>query len=359
MLGPLLAYEVMSAFFLEAGFLGILLFGWDRVGPRLHYLATCLVFVGTMLSAFWILSASSWMHTPAGYRVADGVFFPESWWAVVFNPSFSFPYRLAHMLNASFLTTAFVVAAVAAWYLRRGVFRKLARPTLRLALYTAALLAPLQVLLGDLHGLNTLEHQPTKVAAMEAHWEPERGAPLYLAAWPDMAAAENRWAVGIPHAASLILAHSWDGRVPGLKEVPRDERPYVPLVFWSFRVMIGLGLVMLALAWWGAWRGLRGRLEDSPRLLALLSWSAPLGFLAVLAGWITTEAGRQPWTVQGLMRTSESVSDVSGAQVAVSLALFVLVYTGLLAVYLWYFHRLVTGETEPTPGTGRGRAHGG
>lgn len=343
-LGPLFAYEVLSAFFLEAGFLGIMLFGWNRVGPKLHYFATCMVFAGTMLSAFWILSANSWMHTPDGYRFEDGVFYVTSWVEAIFNPSF--PYRLSHMLNASFLTTTFVVAAVAAWYLRRGRHTAFAAHTLRLALFTAALLAPLQIFLGDLHGLNTLEYQPIKVAAMEAHWHPEQGAPLYLFAWPDMQAETNRFALGIPHLGSLILTHSWNGEVPGLSQVPPDQRPYVPLVFWAFRVMVGLGLSMLALAWYGAWRAVRGKLAESPRLLRLLSFSGPIGFVALIAGWVTTEAGRQPWTVYGLMRTSESVSDVSGGRMAISLALFLVVYTLLLAVYLWFFRRIVEHGPE-------------
>lgn len=338
-LGPLMSFEVLTAFFLEAGFLGIMLFGRRRVSEKSYCFATLMVFLGTMLSAFWILAANSWMQTPAGFRYEDGVFYVTSWMEAVFNPSM--PYRLAHMLCASFLTTTFVVIAVNAWYLRRGRHVDFARRSLRRALYTAALLAPLQIFLGDLHGLNTFEHQPIKVAAMEAHWETETGAPLYLFAWPDMETESNDYAIAIPKLGSLILTHSLDGKVIGLKSVPPENRPYVPLVFFSFRVMIAMGVLMLALAWWGAWQGKHRRLRQSRTLLWFLSCSGPLGFIAVIAGWITTEAGRQPWTVYGLLRTSESVSAVSGPEVALSLSLFGVVYAVLMAAYLWFFLKLV------------------
>lgn len=337
--GPLMSFEVLTAFFLEAGFLGIMLFGHNRVGEGVHFFATCMVFLGTMLSAFWILAANSWMQTPAGFELQEGVFVVTSWMEAIFNPSM--PYRLAHMLCASFLTTTFVVIAVNAWWLRRGRHVVFARRSLKRALYTAALLAPLQVVLGDLHGLNTREYQPVKVAAMEAHWESQSGAPLHLFAMPDMASESNRYALSVPRLGSLILTHDPDGRVDGLRSVPPGDRPHVPTVFFAFRVMVGLGFLMLVLAWWGAWRAWRRRLLESPRLLDALSYSAPVGFVAVIAGWIVTESGRQPWTVYGLLRTRDSVSAVSGGSVAFSLSLFVLVYAALLAVYLWFFLKLV------------------
>jgi cytochrome d ubiquinol oxidase subunit I len=334
-LGPIMSYEVLTAFFLEAGFLGIMLFGWNRVGPKLHFFATVMVGLGTFLSAFWILSANSWMHTPDGFRFEDGRFFVTSWWDAVFNPSF--PYRWAHMLNASYLTTTFVVAGIAAWYLLHNRDQAFARRTFNAAVLTAALLAPLQILLGDLHGLNTFEHQPMKVAAMEGHWETSKGVPFLLFAWPDQEAAENHFEVGIPYAGSMILTHRLDGEIAGLKEVPPDERPYVPLTFFSFRLMLALGMLMLALSWYGAWRILKRHAEFSPGYLRAMVWASPIGFIAVLAGWVTTESGRQPWTVQGLLRTGESVSNnITGAEVAFSLMLFVGVYLALFGAFLWF-----------------------
>ncbi len=333
-LGPLMSYEVLTAFFLEAGFLGIMLFGMERVGPRLHYFATVMVALGTLISSFWILSANSWMHTPAGFSLENGVFSVESWWDVIFNPSF--PYRLLHMLNASYLTTTFVVASICAWYLLRDRHALFATRTLKVVIPAMVLLAPLQILLGDLHGLNTLEHQPIKVAAMEGHWETQKGAPLYLFAIPDQEAEENHFEIAIPRLGSLVLAHSLDGEVTGLKSVDEQDRPLVWLVFFSFRIMVGIGMVMLLLAWSGLYLLRKGRLRDSRNYLRMLSLSAPLGFIAVLAGWVTTEAGRQPWTVQGLMRTSESVSALSGIEVLFTLTMFVAVYSVLLLVFLGF-----------------------
>lgn len=333
-LGPLISFEVLTAFFLEAGFLGIMLFGMQRVGPRLHYFATIMVALGTLISSFWILAANSWMHTPAGFSLENGVFSVASWWEVIFNPSF--PYRLLHMLNASYLTTTFVVAAICAWYLLRDRHALFATRTLKVVIPAMALLAPLQILLGDLHGLNTLEHQPIKVAAMEGHWETRQGAPLNLFAIPDAEAEENHFEVAIPRLGSLILTHSLNGELKGLKEVAREDRPYVPLVFFSFRIMIGIGMLMLLLAWSGFYLLRKDRLRSSKNYLRILSLSAPLGFIAVIAGWVTTEAGRQPWTVQGLMRTSESVSALNGSEVLFTLVMFVVVYTALLLVFLGF-----------------------
>jgi cytochrome bd ubiquinol oxidase subunit I len=333
-LGPIMSYEVLMAFFLEAGFLGIMLLGRHRVGRRVHFFATLMVAVGTLLSAFWILAANSFMHTPAGYRVQDGILHVVSWRQAIFTPSF--PFRLAHMLNASFLATGFFVTGIAAYYLRRGAHADFARTMLRLMVPALALSAPLQLLLGDLHGLNTLAHQPMKVAAMEAYWEDQHGAPLHLFAWPDQDAARNRFEVSIPRAGSLILKHGLDADVAGLERVPPRDRPYVPLVFFSFRAMVGMGLWMIALALAALWqmRGGGGRLLTSASILRLLVWSTPLGFFAVISGWIVTEAGRQPWVVHGLLRTAESVSPVHPGVVAHSLGLFILAYLGLFVAFL-------------------------
>jgi cytochrome d ubiquinol oxidase subunit I len=339
-LGPLMGYEVLTAFFLEAGFLGVMLFGMDRVGPRLHYFATLMVAAGTVVSAFWILSVNSWMHTPAGYAIADnGQFVPADWWAIVFNPSF--PYRLVHMVLAAYLTTAFAVGGVAAWHLLSDRTNAPARLMFSMALWMAAFVAPVQILAGDLHGLNTLEHQPAKVAAMEGHFETMRGAPLILFGLPDMAAEETRWAVEIPRLGSLILTHDWDGEVKGLKAWPPEDRPHAPLVFWTFRVMVGLGFLMMALGLWSLIARARGNLFDSPWLARAAVAMAPSGFIAILAGWITTEVGRQPWTVQGLLRTADSVSPVAAPAVAASLAAFVVVYFIVFGFGLFFMLRMM------------------
>lgn len=332
-LGPLFSYEVLTAFFLEAGFLGIMLFGWTRVSPWLHLLSTFMVAVGTLISAFWILAANSWMHTPAGFELRDGVFYVTDWWDVVFNPSF--PFRYTHMVLASLLTTAFVAAGVGAWYVLRDRHAAFGRMTLRLAVITAAILAPLQILAGDFHGLNTLEHQPMKVAAMEGHWNTDAGVPLLLFAWPDETAETNHFEIGIPRLASFILTHDPDGVVKGLTEVPAEDRPPVAPVFFSFRIMVGIGLLFLVLAYVGVVLLWRRRLYAHPSYLRAMIAASPLGFVAVIAGWITTEIGRQPWVVAGLMRTADSGSPtVTAAEVATSLALFVGVYSLLLVVFI-------------------------
>jgi len=345
-LGPLLSYEVLTAFFLEASFLGILLFGRDRVPRWLHFLAACAVAAGTLISAFWILAANSWMQTPAGYELRDGTFYVTSWWEVVFNPSF--PYRLAHMVSAAFLTTAFVVAAVSAWHLLNARAVPYARIGLSMALWLITVLAPAQLVLGDLHGLNTLEHQPAKVAAMEGHWETRAGAPLVLFALPDQAAATNRYEVAIPKLGSLILTHDLDGTVQGLKDWPPEDRPYVPIVFWAFRLMVGLGLLMIAVA--AVSVGLRrgGRIYDAPWFLKLCVAMGPAGFIALLAGWVTTEVGRQPWVVYGLLRTVDAATPaVTAVAVAISLAAFVIVYGIIFPAGMLYMLRLVREGPEP------------
>ena len=346
-MGPLLSAEVLSAFFVEAGFLGIMLFGWSKVGPRLHFLATLLVAVGTTNSAFWILSANSFMHTPQGAEWIDGRLVPVDWWAVVFNPSF--PYRLAHMLLASAITSALVIAGGSAWCLHRGLYRDAGLAGIKAAITALALAAPLQIAAGDLHGLNVREHQPMKVAAMEGLWETRHGAPLLVFALPDQAQQKNHFAIEIPKLGSIILAHDPDGEILGLDEVaPADQPPVIP-VFFGFRVMVGLGLWFLLLAALGVLTWMRGRLERASMLRRLLMFSTPLGFVATLAGWIVAETGRQPWTVHGMIRTADSLSPVPAAAVATSLALFVVVYGVLLASYLYFVLALVRrGPALPT-----------
>ena len=340
-IGPLMGYEVLTAFFLEASFLGIMLFGWERVGDRVHFIATLLVAVGTLISAFWILSANSWMHTPAGFAIVDGRAIPTDWWAVVFNPSF--PYRFAHMVVATFLSTCFAVAGMAAFARRRRPEDGGARRSLAMALALAAVLTPLQVFIGDLHGLNTAEHQPAKLAAMEGHWrnEGDDGVPLLLFAWPDEDAEMNRAEIGIPYLGSLIITHSLTGTFPALTDFPADERPPVAVVFWTFRVMVGLGFLMMAVAFWGVWRLWRGRLFEDGVFLRLLPWMIPSGFLAILAGWFTTEIGRQPWLVYGLFRTAGGVSAVEAHQVVTSLTGFAVVYTVIFGAGLYYVAMLL------------------
>ncbi|MBN1239223.1 MAG: cytochrome ubiquinol oxidase subunit I [Gammaproteobacteria bacterium] len=353
-IGPLLGYEVMTAFFLEATFLGVMLFGADRVGKGLHFFSTCMVAFGTLLSAFWILSANSWMQTPAGFRLEDGIYYPENWFEIIFNPSF--PYRFAHMVAAAFLSTCFIIAGVAATHLLEGRFPRRAGATLRLAVIFASIVVPLQIVIGDLHGLNTQEHQPVKVAAMEGNWESRTNAPLLLFAIPDEEGETNRFELGIPGLASLILQHDVGGRIAGLNDFPPDERPPVAWVFWCFRLMVGLGVIMLFAAWAGLVQMWRGRLEQTRWLLRLFRYAAPAGLIALLAGWFTTEIGRQPWLIYGLMRTAEGVSPVPGSSVGTSLLLFLLVYVGVFGAGTYYVLRLIrTGPLEVPP-TDRGAA---
>ncbi len=353
-LGPLMGYEVLSAFFLEAGFLGIMLFGMERVGRKLHFLATALVAFGTFFSAFWILSVNSWMQTPTGYGINEvGQFIPVDWWAVVFNPSF--PYRLVHMLLAAYLTTAFVVGAVGAWHLLRDRTNESARLMLSMAMWMAVVVAPIQVVAGDMHGLNTLEHQPAKVAAMEGHFETQKGAPLILFGIPDMEAEETRYKIEIPKLGSLILTHDLDGEVPGLKEWPKDERPNAEIVFWSFRIMVGIGMGMVAIGLWSLMRRLQGRLYEAGWLHRAAIIMGPSGFVAVLAGWVVTEVGRQPYTVYGLLKTVDSASPIEVPAVATSLAVFAVVYFLVFGAGVFYLFRLfaktpVTGEDDLTGG---------
>lgn len=355
--GPLLAYEVLTAFFLEAGFLGVMLFGWNRVGPGLHFFSTIMVAIGTLISTFWILSSNSWMHTPQGFELVDGRVVPVDWLAVVFNPSF--PYRLAHMTTAAFLATAFFVGASAAWHLLRGNTTPVIRKMFSMALWMAVLVAPLQLLLGDLHGLNTLEHQPAKIAAIEGHWvnKPGEAAPLTLFGWPDMQREETRFSVSIPYAGSLVLTHSLSGQVPALKEFAPEDRPNSTIVFWSFRIMVALGLLMILAGVWSLFLRHRKRLYEARPFLRFCLWMGPSGLIAILAGWITTEVGRQPWVVHGLMRTADGVSAHTASQLGLSLTLFVIVYFAVFGAGAGFVLRLV--RKGPDSGEGATEEHGG
>jgi cytochrome bd ubiquinol oxidase subunit I len=353
--GPLLGYEVLTAFFLEASFLGIMLFGHGRVSERLHFISTFLVALGTTISAFWILCLDSWMQTPVGFEVRDGVFHATSWLEILSNPSF--PYRLAHMLIASSLTVAFLLAGVSAWQVLRGVGNASTGLVLRVGLTVAAVLVPLQILVGDLHGLNTLKHQPAKIAAMEAIWDTERGAPLLLFAWPDEHSRSNRWAIGIPRAGSLILAHEFDAEIQGLNDFPNAHPPVAP-VFFSFRVMVGTGVLMLLTGWTGLWlyrrRGWRPDALPRPllRLLTAMSFS---GWLATLAGWYVTEIGRQPFVVYGLVRTADVASKVPAGMIASTFALYLALYVVLIVAYVAvvkYMAEKPADEGPQTPQSG-------
>lgn len=338
-IGPLMGYEVLSAFFLEAGFLGVMIFGINRVGKYPHLFATAMVSLGTLVSMFWILSANSWMHTPAGYALSNGKFIVMDWWTMIFNPSF--PYRLAHMATATFLSSAMFVSGVSAWYLLRKRHTDFALRGLSLAMWMLLVAAPSQIFIGDLHGLNTLKHQPMKVAAMEGNWTTMRGMPLMLFAIPDQENATNHFEIGIPRLGSFILKHDLDGEVAGLDQVAPEDRPPVAVVFYSFRLMIGLGVFMVLLASAGLYLRLRGRLQSSKLFHRLCVLGTPAGFAAILAGWVVTEVGRQPWTVHGLLRTRDSTSLVGRDVVATSLGLFALVYGILMVAFLFYLARLI------------------
>ena len=351
-IGPLMAYEVLTAFFLEAGFLGVMLFGLDRVGHKLHFVATLMVAIGTLFSAFWILSANSWMQTPAGYAInAAGQFVAADWWKVIFNPSF--PYRLLHMVLAAYLTTAFVVGGVGAYHLLRDSKREGPRVMFSMAMWMAALVAPIQIFAGDMHGLNTLEHQPAKVMAMEGHFKSHPdGAPLIFFGWPDQVAGEVKYAIEIPKASSLILKHSLNAPLAGLDTVPRADWPKVPLIFWSFRIMVGIGFLMLGIGLFSLWTRWRGTIYESKWLHGYALAMGPAGFVAVLAGWVTTEAGRQPFTVWGLLRTVDSASPLAFPAVASSLIAFVIVYFIVFSMGVFYILRLMSspphhGEEGP------------
>ena len=330
-LSPLFAYEGLTAFFLEAGFLGVLLFGRKLVPPWAYFVSALMVALATLFSSFWILAANSWMQTPAGYEIVNGQFLSKDWLSVIFSPSF--PYRLAHVVVAFYVTTGFVVLGVGAYLVRREPYPEEGRIMLSMTLWLLTVLVPLQILIGDLHGLNTREHQPAKLAAIEARWDTERRVPLTLFAIPSDKAERNYFAIDLPWLGSLILTHNLDGEVKGLKDFPADQRPPVAIPFFAFRIMVGCAAVMLGLVVLGGWLRWRGRLYDTARFLDLVQFAAPLGFIAVIAGWCVTEVGRQPWTVYGLLRTAESVSpSLTSFDVAISLASYMLVY---LLIYPW------------------------
>ena len=346
-LGPLLGYEVLTAFFLEATFLGILLFGFDKVPRWLYVLSAAVVAIGTMISAFWILAANSWMQTPAGHEWKDGIAYPLDWLRIIFNPSF--PYRFAHMLNAAYLTTAFVVIAVGARFLVAERHIAEGRTMLRMGIGLAAVLAPLQLVIGDQHGLNTLKHQPIKVAAMEAHWEGSKPADFHIFAWPDEKAGTNRYELSIPKGASLILMHKMNGLFPGLLSVAAKDRPPVATVFFAFRIMLAVGFFMIAAALLGAFFWWRGSLFDTRWYLRVMAHTWWIGFVAVIAGWVVTESGRQPWIVYGVMRTADATSPVPGATIAGTLALFILAYGVVFSFGIYYMNWLIAKGPDLGP----------
>ncbi len=346
-IGPLIGYEVLMAFFLEATFLGIMLFGWNRFPPALHVFSCICVAVGTCMSAFWILSANSWMQTPTGHVIQNGMAVPADWLRIIFNPSF--PYRLAHMVTAAYLTTSFVVLAVGARYLIAGSFLEEAKTMLRMGVGFAAIVAPLQLFIGDQHGLNTLEHQPIKVAAMEANWKEKVSAPLVLFAWPDQKNQRNLLEIAIPGGASLILRHDANAAIPMLSSVPPAEQPPVASVFFAFRIMVGLGLFMIFAAWVGTFLWWRRKLFDTHWFL----WPAQhvwwIGFVAIIAGWMVTESGRQPYLVYGLLKTLDGTSPVLGGQILLTLILFVAVYAVVFSMGIYYINRLIAIGPKPAP----------
>lgn len=346
-LGPLLNYEVMTAFFLEATFLGVMLFGWNRVGHRTHFLATCMVFLGTMLSSFWILSANSWMQTPQGYRIVDGVIEASNWWAAIFNPSF--PTRLVHMVLACFLSTALVIGGVSAAYLLHGRWHDKAYFMLRCAVAFVAIVIPIQIFVGDLSGQVVREYQPAKLAAIEARWTTQHDVPLTLLAWPDEETESNHYALDVPHLGSLILTHSWDGQVKGLDAFPKADWPPVRWPFYSFRIMVGLGILMLLLAWGGLplWR--RGRLLRHRAYLHAWVWMVPTGFVALLTGWYTAEIGRQPWVVYGVLRTADAASQLPTSSVVVSLIIYFVTYVTLFGFGGWYLFKVLRHGPDTAP----------
>lgn len=357
-MGPLLGFEVLTAFFLEASFLGIMLFGWGRVSAKMHFFSTCVVAVGTLISAFWILSANSWMQTPVAYTIAgDGRLFPTDWLQIVFNPSF--PYRFAHMTTAAYLTTAFVVGGVASYYLLNKRYIVQARTMLNMATLMAALVSPLQLFIGHEHGINTMQYQPVKVAAMEGNWDHANHAPLYLFGWPNQDKETTEWGISLPGLASWVLTGSKQGKIPTLKEVKAEDRPPVAWVFWSFRVMVGIGLLMITVGALSAAAYFMGRLYEWRWLQRLWVLMAPSGFVAILAGWFVTEIGRQPWTAYGVIRTAESVSPaIVGSQLAWSLLAFVVMYIFVFGAGTYYIMKLIVRGPRWTDDTDQYYARG-
>lgn len=338
-LGALFAYETLTAFFLEAGFLGVMLFGWKRVPPGLHFIATLLVAVGTTISAFWIMSANSWMQTPSGYVIEQGKYVVDSWWQVVFNPSF-IP-RFIHMLLASYATTCVVIAAVASYFLLKKSHIDIAKICLSFAMWAALIILPVQIVMGDIVGLIVHEYQPLKTAAMEGNWDTQKGAPLILFAWPSQAQQKNEYAISIPKLSSLINTHQWDGELLGLKSVDNANQPRVAPVFFTFRIMVGIGFILFGIALLGLLLRFRNKLYVSSPFHRLCFWVAPLGFVASICGWLTAEIGRQPWVVYHLMRTRDAVSAVGMEEVIISMTLIVLAYGIIFSFYLYYLSKMI------------------
>ena len=351
--GPLLTYEVLTAFFLEAGFLGVMLFGWNRVGPGLHFFSTCMVALGTLLSTFWILASNSFMHTPQGYSIVNGLIVPVDWLKVIFNPSF--PYRLFHMSIAAFLASAFFVASAAAYHLLRGNDTPATRKMFSMAMWMALIVSPIQAGVGDAHGLNTLKYEPAKIAAIEGHWEntDNKPSPLVLVGWPDMNAEETKYKIEIPDLGSIILTHSLTHQIPPLKSFPKEDRPNSTIIFWTFRIMAGLGMLMVLSGFVGLWLRKRGKLYTNKTFLRFMLLMGPAGLIALLAGWFTTEIGRQPWVVYGLMRTKDAVSAHGVVHMSITLIAFVLIYSSVFGVGYVYIIRLI----KKGPQTHEGESH--
>lgn len=338
-LGALFAYETLTAFFLEAGFLGVMLFGWERVPKSLHFFATLFVTIGTTISAFWIMSANSWMQSPAGYHFLDGKYLVDSWWQIVFNPTFLA--RMFHMLFASYTTVCFVLAGVSAYFLLKEKHQTIAKKVLSIAMWAGLVVVPMQIFIGDVVGLNVHHYQPLKTAAMEGVWETQKGAPLILFAWPSQEAQKNEYVLSIPKLASLINTHSWDGEMIGLKTVPRAEQPIVAPVFFSFRIMVGIGLLMLVTVIAALILRVKQRLFSARWFLKWCLFMSPLGFVAAILGWITAEVGRQPWVVYNLMKTREAVSAVGKEEVIISLTMLVITYGVIFSFYLYYLFKMI------------------
>jgi cytochrome bd ubiquinol oxidase subunit I len=346
-IGPMMGYEVLMAFFLESSFLGVMLFGWNRVPPWLHTFACIVVAFGTALSGFWILSANSWMHTPAGFELRNGIAFPVDWFDIVFNPSF--PYRFTHMMIAAYLTTSLAVLAVGARYLVARRFEAEARTMVRMGLGMVAVLAPLQLIAGDQHGLNTEQYEPAKIAAIEAHWDGSHPAELILFAWPDTKAERNLAEISIPKAGSLMITHDPNGLFPGLKDFKPEDRPPVTPVFFMFRLMVGIGMLLIVIGFTGAFLWWRKRLFQAGWYLKPVRYCWPLGFIAIVAGWMVTEIGRQPWAAHGILRTADAVSPIPASTVATSLALFVLVYCVVFPMGVLYIRNLIHDGPQIVP----------
>jgi cytochrome d ubiquinol oxidase subunit I len=347
--GPLLTYEVLTAFFLEAGFLGVMLFGWKKVGPGVHFFATIMVAVGTLISTIWILASNSWLQTPQGFEIVSGRVVPAHWLQVIFNPSF--PYRLAHMTVAAFLATALFVGASGAWHVLRGRATPANKRMLSMAMWMILIVTPIQMAIGDAHGLNTLKYQPAKIAAIEGHWDDQPGesVPLVLFGLPDMRAETTRHAIEVPYVGSLVLTHDVHGRIAGLKQFPAADRPNSTIVFWTFRVMAGLGMLMLLLGAWSALLRRRGTLFESRTFLRFATLMGPSGLIAIIAGWLTTEIGRQPWVVYGVMRTADAVSNHSALALSTTLILFVVMYCAVFGAGISYLLKLVAKGPAETP----------